>query len=150
MRILSCFVFLISSFTVTANESNEAQAVKRAALDYIESQHQVKPELMRRGVHPELRKRTYWQGKDKKEFVMETSYEFMVELAGRYNKSDDKFPKQPQKEIVVYDIDQRVASVKLIADDWIDYMHLMKMESGEWKVINVLWQYKDIKKHQSQ
>ncbi|MCW8879762.1 MAG: nuclear transport factor 2 family protein [Kangiellaceae bacterium] len=139
----------ILSFTVTASDSSDKEAIKRAALDYIESQHQVKPELMQRGVHPELKKRTYWKGKDKKEFVMETSYDFMVGLAGRYNKQGDKFPKQPQKDVVIYDIDQRVASVKLIADEWIDYMHLMKMENGDWKVINVLWQYKEVNRHKS-
>ncbi len=35
-------------------------------------------------------------------------------------------------------IDQ-TASVKLIAEWGIDYMHLAKYE-GQWKIVNVLWQ----------
>nr|WP_310741892.1 hypothetical protein [Pseudoalteromonas sp. SG41-6] len=40
--------------------------------------------------------------------------------------------------------------MKLTVDDWIDYMHLYKNENKEWKIINVLWQYHDPKKHSSQ
>ena len=80
---------------------------------------------------------------------METSYEFMVRLAGFYNKNGDKFPDSPKKEVDILDIDGRVASVKLTVDGWIDYMHLIKTESGEWKIVNVLWQYHDQTKHSS-
>lgn len=149
MRIFIVLLGLFFCTSVFAADKIEREAVKRAALDYIEAQHQVKPELMKRGLHPKLKKRTYWKGKDGKEFVMETSHEFMVKLAGSYNKTGDRFPKKPLKEVMIYDIDQRVASVKLIADEWIDYMHLMKNGKGEWKVINVLWQYKDTDKHRT-
>lgn len=37
----------------------------------------------------------------------------------------------------------RAASIKLIADEWIDYMHLVKL-NGSWKIINVLWQYNHV------
>ena len=40
----------------------------------------------------------------------------------------------------------RTASVKLIADDWIDYMHVLKL-NGTWQLVNVLWQYKDSDAH---
>jgi hypothetical protein len=31
--------------------------------------------------------------------------------------------------------------VKLVAGDWVDYMHLAKW-NGQWKIVNVLWQMK--------
>ena len=73
----------------------------------------------------------------------------MVELAGRYNQKGDKFPEAPRVEIKILDIDKRVASVKLIVDDWIDYMHLYQNDQQQWKTINVLWQYHDLNKHKS-
>jgi hypothetical protein len=73
----------------------------------------------------------------------------MVKLASFYNEKGDKFPEKPRIDIDVYDIDKRVASVKLTADDWIDYMHLYKNDKGQWKVINVLWQFNDINAHTS-
>lgn len=46
-------------------------------------------------------------------------------------------------------MDQRAASVKLTADEWIDYMHLYKNDRNEWKILNVLWQYHDVNRHVS-
>jgi hypothetical protein len=33
----------------------------------------------------------------------------------------------------------RPASVRVDASEWVDYMHLGKVD-GEWKIINVLWE----------
>lgn len=80
---------------------------------------------------------------------METSFDTMVWVAENYNKKGDKFSKSPNVDIKVLDIDNRAASIKLTVDDWIDYMHLYKNEAGQWKIINVLWQYHDESKHTS-
>lgn len=80
---------------------------------------------------------------------METSYEFMLEIAKTYDKNGDRFPEDPKVDIKILDVDKRVASVKLTVDEWIDYMHLYKNDEGEWKTINVLWQYHDTGKHNS-
>jgi len=71
----------------------------------------------------------------------------MIILAERYNKNGDKFPPQPKKEVKLLDVSDRTASVKLSADEWIDYMHLVKI-NGQWKIINVLWQFNDSARHQ--
>ncbi len=118
----------------------EKAAIKQAALDYIESQHKPNPKQMERVLHDDLRKRTYWTDKDGKPFVMETSKETMIRVAETYNADGKGFPAEPQKKVEILDVDQNVASVKLTADEWIDYMHLMKVD-GDWKIINVLWQY---------
>ena len=148
MRIFLSMALVMLSLSCMANEESQHQGIKRAVLDYIESQHKVEPALMARGLDKKLAKRTYWQEKSGKEFVMETSYNFMVELAGRYNINGDKFPKNPLVKIEILDVDKRVASVKLTVDEWIDYMHLYQNKEGHWKVINVLWQYHDISRHQ--
>lgn len=148
-RIVVLFVFVLFSFGVTAETSVESNNIKRAVLDYIESQHKVEPDLMKRGLDKKLAKRTYWKSKDGSEYVMETDFETMVWVAENYNKNGDKFPSHPKVEINILDIDNRVASVKLTVNDWIDYMHLYKTEHNEWKIINVLWQYHDENKHTS-
>jgi len=126
----------------------DKQAIIQVARDYIVSQHKSLEDPMDRALHPKLAKRTYWQAKDGNEFVMETSRETMLKVAKNYNRKGDKFPESPRIDIKVLDIDQRIASVKLSADDWVDYMHLMKNKQGQWHIINVLWQYHDISKHQ--
>jgi len=141
-------VFFISSF-ISAKDKSDEKAVERAARDYIESQHIVSSEMMKRSIHKELTKRTYWKAKDGSEFIVETDYNTMLGVAQNFNKDGDKFPETPLNRIQILDIDQRVASVKLTADDWIDYMHLVKNSDGDWKIINVLWQYNDTKRQVS-
>lgn len=146
-KTLSLISILLLPTTLVAGEPDEMAAIRQAALDYIESQHNVSPERMERAIHRQLAKRTYWKRQDKEEFVMETDYDTMVEVAETYNQKGDRFPEKPRKEIEILDIDGRVASVKLTANDWIDYMHLFKNDQGEWKIINVLWQYHEKARH---
>jgi hypothetical protein len=148
-RIIVLSLLILFSYAVIADTAIDNKNVKRAVLDYIESQHKVEPELMKRGLDKKLAKRTYWESKDGSEFIMETDFETMVWVAENYNKEGNKFPLSPKVNIDILDIDNRVASVKLTMDDWIDYMHLYKNENNEWKIINVLWQYHDTKKHSS-
>jgi hypothetical protein len=148
-------VFILSAFILSiflcgsaiAGTSNDTQSIERAVLDYIESQHRVEPSLMERGLDKKLAKRTYWEAKDGTEFIMETDFDTMVYVAENYNKEGDKFAANPKVKITILDIDNRVASVKLSVDDWIDYMHLYKNASNQWKIINVLWQFHDERKH---
>lgn len=140
---------LLAAFCGQTMANEDRESITRAVKDYIESQHQVEPERMQRGLDKQLAKRTYWQDKDGREFIMETDHDTMVWVAENYNLSGDKFPTSPQQDIEILDIDQRVASVKLTADEWIDYMHLYKTDQGQWKIINVLWQYKDTQQHSS-
>lgn len=149
MRLFGLVLFIVTLSFYSLAGNQEKPAIERAVKDYIQSQHEVLPNMMARGIDKSLAKRTYWKASNGKEFILESSYEDMVNLAAAYNKKGDKFPNSPKIDIDIYDIDQRVASVKLTADDWIDYMHLYKNDDGNWKVINVLWQFNDIRNHAS-
>lgn len=138
--------FLISQH-LSAQTKQDTLAIKQAALDYIESQHTPNASQMERALHPRMVKRTFWKDKPTgKDYVRETTTESMILLAESYNTKGDKFPAKPKKEIKFLDVSERTASVKLIADEWIDYMHIVKL-NGSWKIINVLWQYNDVKQH---
>lgn len=143
---LSLGLFLTSS-TIFGQTKQDSLQIRQAALDYIESQHQPNPSQMERALHPRMVKRTFWKDKPTgKDYVRETTSESMILLAESYNKNSDKFPSSPRKEVILLDVSERTASVKLVADEWIDYMHIVKL-NGTWKIINVLWQYNDIKQH---
>ncbi len=129
--------------------ADDSAAIRQAALDYIESQHAVNPPQMARALDEQLVKRTYWRNAQGEEFILQTDREGMLKVAATYNRDGTRFPDHPRKDVVVLDIDQRVASVKLVADEWIDYMHLYKNAAGEWKVLNVLWQYHDTERQRS-
>ena len=138
------FLAIITTQAQTAQDTLE---IRQAALDYIESQHNLKPEQFDRSAHPRMVKRTFWVNKKtQKEYLGETFKDAMVLLAETYNQNGDKFPENPTKEVIILDVFDKTASVKLIADDWIDYMHIVKLE-GKWQIVNVLWQFKDASKH---
>lgn len=142
------FLFLLAQASL-AQTRQDSLAIKQAALDYIESQHKPNPQQMEKALHPRLVKRTFWKNKEtNKDYIRETFAENMNILAEYYNVKGDKFPANFKKEVKLLDVSDRTASVKLMADDWIDYMHLVKI-NGSWKIINVLWQYNDSSKHQS-
>jgi hypothetical protein len=144
--ITACIV--AASFKIQAQTAQDTLDIKRVTLAYIESQHSPNPKLMQDALHPRVVKRSVFKNKKtKKDYVSEYSAENLVILAETYNVNGDKFPKQPKKEVKLLDVSAVTASVKLIADEWIDYMHIVKT-NGEWKIINVLWQYNDVKEHQ--
>lgn len=144
--IFTIFLFFLLSFYVHGQTQQDSIAIKQVALDYIESQHNVKPEQFERAAHPRMVKRTFWTNKKTgKEYLRETFTDAMILLAETYNLEKDKFPENPKKEVIILDVFDKVASVKLVADDWIDYMHIIKL-NGKWQLVNVLWQFKDSEK----
>ncbi|MAQ76567.1 MAG: hypothetical protein CL613_09570 [Aquimarina sp.] len=139
--------FFIISFSIQGQTQKDSLEIEQVALDYIESQHNVKPEQFERAAHPRMVKRTFWMNKKSgKEYLRETFTDAMILLAETYNQDKDKFPANPKKEVIILDIFDKIASVKLIADDWVDYMHIVKL-NGKWQLVNVLWQFNDATKH---
>lgn len=144
---ITAVLLFVSTVHINAQTRQDSLDIKQVALDYIESQHDVKPEQFERAAHPRMVKRTFWTNKQtKKEYLRETFTDAMILLAETYNQNGDKFPESPQKDVVILDIFDKTASVKLIADDWIDYMHIIKL-NGKWQIVNVLWQFKDSQAH---
>lgn len=148
MKKYLILLFICFSLKNQAQTAQDSAAIKRVALAYIEAQHVPNPKLMEGALHPRMVKRSVFRNKKaQKDFVSEFFAENMVILAETYNVKGDKFPKNPRKEVKLLDVSAKTASVKLLADAWIDYMHIVKV-NGEWKIINVLWQYNDISQHE--
>lgn len=144
---LSLSIACLLAFKAGAQNLQDSLEIKQVALDYIESQHNLKPEQFEGAAHPRMVKRTFWiDKKTEKEYLGETFTDAMIILAETYNQNGDKFPDNPKKEVIILDIYDKTASVKLIADEWIDYMHIIKL-NGRWQIVNVLWQFKDSTKH---
>jgi len=149
MMKFSIYTLLICviSLKVQGQTRQDSLDIRQVALDYIESQHNVEPDQFARAAHPRMVKRTFWTNKKTgKEYLRETFTDAMILLAETYNVNGDKFPANPKKEVIILDIYDKTASVKLIADEWIDYMHIVKL-NGKWQLVNVLWQFNDSADH---
>eukprot|EP01133_Synstelium_polycarpum_P002678 gene2678-3097_t len=150
MKLFSFLMLLLftSALKVCAQNAQDTLDIKKVALAYIESQHKPNPKQMQDALHPRVVKRSVFKNKKaNRDYVSEYSAENLVILAQTYNVNGDKFPKSPKKEVKLLDVSALTASVKLLADDWFDYMHIVKV-NGEWKIINVLWQYNKLTEHQ--
>ncbi|GAC1378101.1 MAG: hypothetical protein NVSMB33_01440 [Ktedonobacteraceae bacterium] len=115
----------------------DQEAVKKAVLDYVEGVYEANYARIERSVHPELAKRGFFiDGKETTESTM--SFTEFIEHTKTYNK-DGQFPPDASKEIIIYEVLDHTASVKLIAVWGVDYMHLAKYH-GRWLIVHVLWQ----------
>ena len=137
--LIACaFPFIFFAYTLGQTDADR-EAVRQAALDYVEGVYEVSPQRIERSVHPDLVKRGFFIKKGETNYSgAPMTFAQLVELAKTYNKSG-KLPKNAPKEVVVFDVLDQTASVKVTAVWGVDYMHLAKSD-GIWMIVNILWQ----------
>lgn len=123
-----------------APAASDAEQIKQTALDYIEGWYEADAARMERALHPELAKRIVNTDQRGRSIFSHMGAMRLVQLT---RISDGKkIPKEKQqKDVTVLDIFGNAASAKVVAADWIDYMHLAKW-NGKWVIVNVLWENK--------
>jgi hypothetical protein len=58
------------------------------------------------------------------------------------NGGGKNVPKErQQKDVTILDVYENAASVKVVATQWIDYLHMARF-NGRWVIVNVLWELK--------
>ena len=117
----------------------DADAIRRAALDYIEGWYDADPARMARAVHPELAKRIVIT----EDGVSRIEQMGASKLVSNVRRGGGKQtpPERRQKDVTILDRFENAASVKVVASDWIDYLHLARVD-GRWVIVNVLWELK--------
>lgn len=143
-RTLTAMVVALAVTTIPANVFAQAsiaadrEAVRLAALDYVEGIYNVQPERIERSVHTTLVKRGFYK-KDAAGPYVESpmTYEQLVRLAGSWNKEGKR--DTSIKEVAVLDVLDQTAVAKVTASWGIDYMLLGKYD-GRWKIVQILWQ----------
>jgi hypothetical protein len=124
----------------SAPSEEDLAAIKQTAMDYMESWYEGSAEKIERALHPDLAKRivrTDAQGRSRLDNMGAMAL-FQGVRAG-YGKQT---PKEKQiKEVYILDVFGNTASVKAVMSDWIDYMHIAKL-NGRWVIVNVLWEMK--------
>jgi hypothetical protein len=121
-----------------AQGDGDREAVRQAALDYVEGIYNVQPERIQRSVHPTLVKRGFYK-KDAAGPYVESpmTYDQLVTLAGNWNKEGKR--DTSIKQVAVLDVLDQTATAKVTASWGIDYMLLGKYD-GKWKIVQILWQ----------
>ena len=130
---------LFSSVAFTRSQSvQDREAVRNAALDYVEGIYNVQPERIERSVHTTLVKRGFYKKDAATPYAdMPMSYEQLVNLARNWNKEGKR--DTSVKKVDVLDVLDQTAVAKVTASWGVDYMLLGKYD-GAWKVSQILWQ----------
>ena len=116
----------------------DREAVRQAALDYVEGIYAVQPERIERSVHPTLVKRGFYK-KDASTPYVESpmTYDQLVNLARTWNKEGKR--DTSVKQVTVLDVLDQTAAAKVTTAWGVDYMLLGKFD-GTWKITQILWQ----------
>lgn len=135
------FLFLIATaISVFGQTDADREAIKRTALNYAEGWYEGNAEKMESALSPDLAKRiarTNAQGQSSLgQMTAMTLVQYTRAGEGKQTKKEEQ-----QKDITIFDITGGAATVKCEMRDWIDYMHIGKM-NGKWVIINVLWEMK--------
>ncbi|MFZ1702325.1 MAG: nuclear transport factor 2 family protein [Pyrinomonadaceae bacterium] len=140
-NLLIGFLFLIAmSISVIGQTDADRDAIKRTALNYAEGWYEGNAEKMESALSPDLAKRIAQTGPQGRSGLGQMTAMTLVQATrGGSGKSTPK--SEQQKDVTIFDITGGAATVKLEMRDWIDYMHIGKM-NGKWVIINVLWDMK--------
>src|ERR1700674_5070688 len=133
-------VALLAAVPASAQDktSDPRQGIEQACLDYIEGWYEGDAARMERALHPDLAKRIVRTGPNGKSALQQMSAMGLVQgVRAGFGKQTPK--EKQQKDVTVLDVYQDAASAKIVASDWIDYLHLARW-NGEWKIVNVLWE----------
>lgn len=145
MRVIAMFLVVFAGTIATTQAQTavsdaDKAAITQTALDYLEGWYSADAERMERALHPELAKRimrTNAQGQSRLEQMGAMTLVQYTRGGGGKNTPKDK----QQKDVTILDVFGNTASVKAVAADWIDYLHIAK-SNGKWVIVNVLWEMK--------
>lgn len=100
---------------------------------------------MERALHPDLAKRIVITGAQNNRSRLDQMSAMSLVQGTRRGGGNDT-PKDKQlKEVTILDVFGNAASVKVVAESWIDYIHMAKF-NGRWVIVNVLWELKQQKR----
>ena len=137
--VLVCVLGHMKPLQTPPTVESEEVGIRATILDYVEGYYTGDAARVERALSPALAKRAF--GKRKKDgtavLLEETAPEFV-----KLTKSGDgprSYPEGKRRhEIKIFEVYKNMASAKLVAEDWIDYIHLSK-QNGHWVILNVLW-----------
>lgn len=132
---LTIFLFISSATASQAQKTSDREAVRGAVGDYIEGYYTGDASRVERSLHPHYLKQMIITGGDEQLRIIDKTGLELVQEVRMHGPSE--LPASERKEqISVLDIAGDLASVKLVAANWTDYMTLLKV-NGQWKILSV-------------
>ncbi len=140
MKTLALALLVLLSFsTISKAQSSDTELVERAGLNYLEGFYEGDTLKIKESISPDLYKYGYWKsntgtyGGEQMTFREAVDYSKSVFEKKRFAR--DTAPK----EVVILDLQEHIACVKITAWWGVDYALLSKKDEV-WKIEQVLWQ----------
>jgi len=140
-RALVALLGVLIAGPVMAQSKADSAGIRAAALDYIEGWYTADAPRMERALHPHLAKRVVQtHPKSHKSVLSQMGAKELVQYT-REGGGRETPAQRRQADVSILDIYQGAASAKIIAADWVDYLHFARW-NGRWMIVNVLWELK--------
>lgn len=133
--LIIAVIFVLFCAGIAGAEDQDARAIRETALGYMESWYHGDVDKMKESLHRELAKRHLELG-----YVRNTTaMDMVIYTGGGYGESlwDDKY----EIEVILLDYLENIASVKVVAPHYYEYLHLVKVK-GKWSILNALYRSK--------
>jgi hypothetical protein len=135
--LLALGLLALGPARAAAQSPADPEAIRQAALDYIEGYYEGDAARMERALHPELAKRIIRTDSLGRSWVSTMGASQLV--AGTRAGHGREIPAADQKtDVTILDQFHDIASARIDAGAWIDYLHLARVD-GRWVIVNVLW-----------
>lgn len=126
--------------TPSPQQAEEREAVRRAALDYLEGFYEGDSTKIVRSVRPDVRKVGYYKGNNAATYTPdEMPFGNFLSYVRNFRSNNRTTPATAPREVTVGEVNDQTATAKIVAWWGIDYLHLAKYD-GKWMIVNVLWQ----------
>ena len=119
--------------------AERAEAVRRAALDYLEGFYEGDSSKIVRSVRTDVRKAGYYRQGSAPYASEEMPFKEMIDYANNFKKAGRTTPATAPREVIVGEVNDQTATAKVVAWWGIDYLQLAKYD-GKWMIVNVIWQ----------
>jgi hypothetical protein len=123
---------------MSVNTVSTQEAIRQAAMDYVQGWYEGDVERVRHSLHPELAKRRILRDPETgEEGFRHVTQELLMDLTRQGGGSEVPVAKR-YYDLSILDVTGEIASVRAESYEYVDYLHLALSE-GQWMIVNVLY-----------
>lgn len=138
--LTTILIFACAANAIAQTTDADREAIKRTALNYAEGWYEGNADKMESALSPDLAKRIA-QTNDKGQSRLDNMTAMALVQGTRRGFGKQTPAAEQQKDVTILDVLGGAATVKLEMRDWVDYMHIARI-NGKWLIVNVLWEMK--------
>lgn len=142
---MKSFTFLLilgitCSVPCLSQNDQDLTHIQSVTKEYLTAWYQADEQLMEKVVHPQMAKKIVFDAGNNQGALAYLSAEDLIAQTRR-KRAQVVNVDDLKANITVLDVYNNSAMVKAETENWIDYLHMAKI-SGEWKIVNILWELK--------